>query len=55
MGTLIVGLVVALFIGLAIRSLWKSHKEGNGGCSSCPSSSSCPSASSGCKSKIEKL
>lgn len=38
LGNLIVLLVLAIVVALAIRSLWRSHKQGghcNGGCACC--------------------
>ena len=38
LGNAIVGLILAAVVGLAIRSLWRSHKSGgscSGDCSNC--------------------
>jgi hypothetical protein len=38
LGNVIVGLILAAVVGLAIRSLWRSHKSGgscSGDCSNC--------------------
>ena len=38
LGNAIVGLILAAAVGLAIRSLWRSHKSGgscSGDCSNC--------------------
>ena len=50
MGDIIVLAILAIVIGLVIRSMWKSHKNGNtcgysGGCQNCPKS---------CSSRVEK-
>lgn len=49
-GNLIVIAILAVIVGLAIRSLWKNHKNGGGcgggceGCSSCGCGCGCASA-----------
>ena len=42
-GNIIVGLILAAAVGVAIRSIYRSHKSGgcSCGCADCPGSSCC--------------
>ena len=43
LGNIVVGLILAVAVGLAIRSIYKKRKSGgcSCGCSGCPSNGSC--------------
>lgn len=54
MGDIIVISVILFFVGLAIRSMWKDHK--NGGCAGCSGCShSCGSCHSACRMNSNKV
>ena len=53
MGDIIVISVILFFVGLAVRSMWKGHK--NGGCAGCSGCShNCGSCHSACRMNSNK-
>ena len=54
MGDIIVISVILFFVGLAVRSMWKDHK--NGGCAGCSGCShNCGSCHSACRMNSNKV